>query len=67
MIFFVFAVARIGFEREVYVTREGATEEVCAILMAPPTLARTVVVNLQSYDGSAIGRLTDSGTCGQQD
>lgn len=49
------AVARIGFEREVYVTRENTTEEVCAVLIPLPTLGRQVVVTLQTRDGSATG------------
>ncbi len=49
----------IGFKKLVYESSENdsATQEVCAIVMEPVQLDRSVVVTLRSMDGSAQGRL----------
>ena len=47
----------IGFERTSYTTLENDTiVSVCASIMPPPDLARTVVVTLESSDGTATGK-----------
>lgn len=53
-----YAVPIIGFERPVYIAMENNNNvtEVCAVLMAPPSLARELVVTLQSMDGTAQGK-----------
>ena len=48
-----FAVVRIGFEKTMYVTLENSSVEVCAVVMAPPTLGRQVRVNLATTDDTA--------------
>ena len=47
----------IGFERTVYMTLEGDTQRVCAIVMSPGVLAATVMVTINSEDRTAQGDL----------
>ena len=51
-------VVTIGFERTVYNTPENNTISVmvCASVRPPPSLAKTVEVNLASMDGTAISK-----------
>ena len=53
----LYIVPIIGFENTTYMTVEDntVTREVCARVLDPPTLDRTVTVTLQSRDGSAMG------------
>lgn len=51
----MFAVPTIGFERPLYLTTENNSVEVCAVLMPPPSLNRSIVVILSTVDGTAKG------------
>ncbi len=49
----------IGFDNQVYESSENAVQEVCAEVMAPVQLGRSVVVTLRSMDGTAQGNWHD--------
>jgi len=48
-----FTVVRIGFEQTMYVAVENSSVEICAIILAPPTLGKQVVINLATTDDTA--------------
>ena len=57
-VFPMHTVVVIGFERTMYNTLENnsVSETVCASVRPPPSLAKTVEVNLASADGTAMGK-----------